>query len=364
MRYATRSAAVAALVIASGALLPASGAGSVPRLTHRIVVDSTADAPDANPLDATCRTSAGTCTLRAAIQTADALPSATVVVPAGTYRLGRRAVLPLTQAAVLGQDPANGYLAITGKVTVQGAGVGRTVVDGGGIDRVFGVRLGATAVINDLTVTGGNADAAAMLFPIDIALGGGILNFGNLTVQRVALVGNHADGGGGLFSAPGGRFVMRQTLVADNTAVEGGGVRADMGGTIIDSTITRNTLASRVLASQLPEQIVGYGGGIDYRGGGDLTIIGSTITDNYAYKAGGGLNAGQDYVPITLLTPWWPFRAYVRDSAISGNRAGPARARQNCHTAAMVIRSRGGNVTDDPTCRFTAPGDTVTAAGP
>src|SRR5690606_38888623 len=51
-------------------------------------VNNTADAPDANPGDGICATASGVCTLRAALQEANAAAGAdTINVPAGTYTL-------------------------------------------------------------------------------------------------------------------------------------------------------------------------------------------------------------------------------------------------------------------------------------
>src|SRR5881628_2824186 len=53
-----------------------------------ITVNSTADAPDSNLGDGVCKTSSGTCTLRAAVMQADvAIGQSTITVPAGTYTL-------------------------------------------------------------------------------------------------------------------------------------------------------------------------------------------------------------------------------------------------------------------------------------
>src|SRR5438874_2257693 len=63
-------------------------AGVSPADAATFTVDSTADAEDANPGDGVCATAAGACTLRAAIQEANALPGLDIiVVPAGTYVL-------------------------------------------------------------------------------------------------------------------------------------------------------------------------------------------------------------------------------------------------------------------------------------
>jgi CSLREA domain-containing protein len=90
------------------------------------------DGVDANPGDRVCATSAGTCTLRAAIQEANADRSTlqTVTLPAGTYRL----TLPGTDE----QLGASGDLDLRGELLLIGeAGA---VIDGGGLDGVLDVR--------------------------------------------------------------------------------------------------------------------------------------------------------------------------------------------------------------------------------
>ena len=75
--------------LALWALVPTTAASAhSSRFVFR--VDTTADVHDANPGDGLCRTSFGTCTLRAALEEADAFPAGsaiTVDVPAGTYDL-------------------------------------------------------------------------------------------------------------------------------------------------------------------------------------------------------------------------------------------------------------------------------------
>src|SRR5262249_36207591 len=65
-------------------------AGPRPAQAATLMVDTTDDGVDAMPGDGRCATSAGSCTLRAAIQEANALPGADVVrLPAGTYLIAR-----------------------------------------------------------------------------------------------------------------------------------------------------------------------------------------------------------------------------------------------------------------------------------
>src|SRR5262249_11478242 len=148
-------------------------------------------------------------------------------------------------------DTAHGDLDVSGPVSIRGAGANETTVDAGGLDRAFAVGLGASASISDLTITNGDATKNDKT-PLDIALGGAILNNGSLSVDRVALVHNKADGGGGIFSIPLSQITVRDSLVAFNSAVEGGGLRFDQGGTIINTTITDNKLFTRDAAKLLP----------------------------------------------------------------------------------------------------------------
>src|SRR4051812_43601835 len=140
-------------------LLVVLGALTIAPAAHAadFVVDSTADAPDVKPGDEHCRTVTLTCTLRAAIQEADATPGPdAVVLPPGGYRLTGA---PSPEAGSVGEREAgNGDLDITEDLTVRGAGADRTTVDGAGLDRVFEIAGQTTAVIGDMTVTGGDAN--------------------------------------------------------------------------------------------------------------------------------------------------------------------------------------------------------------
>src|SRR5918997_1501843 len=118
----------------------------------RFAVDSTADARDASVGDGACRTVAGACTLRAAIQEANARPGADEIqLPGGTYTLG-----------IAGQnqnDATSGDLDITDSVTITGSGAGTTIVEGNALDRVFEVADdGGTVGFSGITITDGDAD--------------------------------------------------------------------------------------------------------------------------------------------------------------------------------------------------------------
>src|SRR5262245_49893876 len=149
------------------------------------VVNTTADTVDANPGDGLAQDSSGNTSLRAAIMEANALAGAdTIQVPAGTYFL----TIPGAN-----EDAAQtGDLDITDDLTIVGADRDTTIINGGGLHRVFHVNwLGAnppTVSISNLPITNGRAPDASG----DPAnSGGAILNeFGTLTIDNCVLQNN------------------------------------------------------------------------------------------------------------------------------------------------------------------------------
>src|SRR6478735_11963545 len=136
-------------------LLLAAGVLSIGTATARATTINVTVADDALAAD-------GRCSLREAVRSANSdaaqftgageCPAGnladTIVLPAGTFTL-----------SIAGDDAlaASGDLDILGEVTIVGAGVGATIVDGGGIDRVFEIQGGVAATLQGLTITGGKA---------------------------------------------------------------------------------------------------------------------------------------------------------------------------------------------------------------
>jgi len=268
------------LALASVALIGrANGA-----MAANFTVDSTADAVDARPGDGACATLAGRCTLRAAIQEANARPGAdSITVPPGTY------VLAIPGA---GEDAsATGDLDITDDLTITGSGAGSTIVDGGHLDRVFhvvGLLGGPTVHISRLTVRNGVGDRG----------GGGIFNSGTLALSASVVVDNSTGGagGGGVANDTDAVLTLTDCTVTGNTASNGGGL-----GNLGTVTIVRTTLSGN--SAQVE------GGGL--AGPGTSIVIDSLISGNHAGGQGGGIAVPP--VPGTTLT--------VDGSTISGNTA-------------------------------------------
>jgi CSLREA domain-containing protein len=257
-------------------------------------VNSTDDIPDANPGDGVCETALGNhvCTLRAAIQEANATPGYDAV------NLQANAQYLLARPG-LDDTSLNGDLDIRDSVDIVGAGAASTIIDGNNIDRVFHVlacignagscALGnVVASMSGITIRHGYTACADLV--CDNGSGGGIFmdaifTGGNslgptLTLTDCVIEENTAVGGGGGIYV-GGQLTLIHGIVADNTASFGGGISVQPGGlslTVENSAISGNS--------------AGQGGGISLyiQGGGGAQITNSTISGNHAGQLGGGIH--------------------------------------------------------------------------
>jgi CSLREA domain-containing protein len=350
MRVRVTPAALAATVLAITAPLAATAAAA-PADPAEFVVDTTSDAVDADPSDGRCRTASGACSLRAAAMAANARPGSTITLPPGHYRL----TIPPDPRLIIGDhpDPTTGDLNIDAPTTIQGAGARSTVIDANHLDRVF--RLRADTHMSDVTITGGRAKQREL--PFTDTGGGGIANAGHLTLRRVAVRGNSAGYGGGVFNIPDSHLDLVDSTVSQNAAGEAGGIRFDDSGTVTNSTIADNRVTN---SGDRPGSLGGYGGGIDIRGLGTVQILNSTITRNSSSDGGGGINIAPAYLdslpaPIPDIVDLPLGRMTLRNSVIAGNTVDGAAA--DCEKAFATITSLGHNIDGDGSCRLSAAGD-------
>ncbi len=330
----------------AAALVPGQGtAHAQTDRDRRIVVDSTTDAPDATRSDGMCRTAGGGCTLRAAVMEANAHPGSTIVLPAGRYDLGIPPLLGRAFTDYTLADTAHGNLKVFAPTTITGAGVGRTVIDGHGIDRVFTTMRPTT--ITDLTITGGRSEPTAS--PYNLYGGGAVLNSSALTMERVHLTRNTGRIGGAVQNIPFSSLTLRDSLVDHNEAGEAGGIRFDSAGLVERSKITDNRVVDPHDPTR-PGELAGYGGGIDVRGVRDVTLVDSEVTGNHADKGGGGINITLAYVPGPPL-PAGPGDVRLKNSTVTGNTslAGP----DDCRAVLAGFVDLGGNTVSDDRCGVT-----------
>ena len=255
-------------------------------------VDSTDDSDDDTPGDGSCAafpapgptpTPALTpvptptpfpsvCTLRAAIQEANALGGAqTITVPAGKYVL---------TIGGTGEDAAaTGDLDITDDLTIVGAGADVTIIDGGALDTVFHVSAGNTVEMRALTITNGSGPGGVP---------GGILNFGTLTLSDSAISGNTSSSSAGGVANLGQLSITKSTISGNTTGSSAGGISNCCSGTIVasNSTISGNAATA--------------GGGIAQTGPGDTTIElnNVTIADNTGGSGAGGIEVSGGTITI------------------------------------------------------------------
>ncbi|KOV49946.1 hypothetical protein ADL00_45005 [Streptomyces sp. AS58] len=165
-------------------------------------------------------------------------------------------------------DPDNGLPVVTSEINVRGSG--STIRRVSSVDfRILKVEgPGGRLTLNNLTIRDGR-DASGG------EGGGGIANFGQLTLNDVQVTRNsttQSGAGGGIVSA--GTLTIRNSTLSFNvsTANNGGGLYSSGSATLSDTTVNGNTARDS-------------GGGIDGRG--TLAITSSAVTDNAAGDVGG-----------------------------------------------------------------------------
>ena len=317
-----RGARLGACGLAACALL-LTGAG--PAYAVNYAVNSTADGSDVVPGNGVCATALATCTLRAAMQDAQALGGTNTITLLG---------LPDPSTIDLG----SALPTISGQtLTIVGAGQDAlTVRRVSGTDfPIFTTNVSAVT-IRGMTITQGRAVPQGG--PV---FGGGIYSFaGSLDLEDVGVVGNAAAmsganafaEGGGVYKEQG-TLTIRDSTISQNTvdatstdaglAFAGGVAAASVTGLqVFNSTIGHNTVSATG-----PDSATASGGGIVVFGT-TIEIVDSTVSANtaavegteFAEATGGGV---------------WAFGAafsMVR-STVDHNSATAA----NASTAALVL---------------------------
>lgn len=215
-------------------------------------------------------------------------------------------------------------------LAINGAGSGKTIVDGHQAGSVF--TIGKTdprvnVALSAMTIKGGSGTSLKDAAGNSVLCGGGILNYGKLTVTGSTISGNTAGTifvnsatgsgsfGGGICNL--GTLTVIGSIVSGNNAAYGGGIysngilnvqgastitgnNASRGGGIYNygsATVTSSTISAN---NCLPQQFftdpygnqikyIGRGGGIYNDARGTLVVTGSTISGNTALEQGGGI---------------------------------------------------------------------------
>jgi len=307
------------------------------------------DLTDGPPVAADCSAicnSTPTCSLRDAIEAANA----DTIVDDIIFGVDGQITLTGSEG---NDDNSSGDLDILNGLTLTGNGVALTIVDGGEIDRVFDVLTPGTQVsLYELTVQNGDlslpSGGAGIQNQADLSLqnllifnnkitapitstnqGGGIINFGNLSVDTSTLQSNNAEAGGGLRNT--GTALITNSSFVDNVAniVGGGGIENAGSGdlTLVNVTLSGNTTP-------------GFGGGL--RNGATAQLFNSTVaqnsanTDNDASGDGGGITVDFGNLSLTLS-----------NTLVADNLVGSIASNPDCFTFGDPILSGGFNLVED-----------------
>lgn len=195
----------------------------------------------------------------------------------------------------------NDIVYTTARATIDNTSPATLEINGGGhkldaSDLPFSVlRIeNTTATINDIILTGGRGE----LFS-NLTYGGGLYTFGATVTLIDSLIENNvADFGGGVRNAGGGTLtIIDSTIRGNDSAFDGGGIRNAGGATLnlISSTVHGN-------------RAFRFGAGIDNEGGASV-ITNSTISANEAVDEGGGIRNAGGSVSVVYST-------------VNGNEAG------------------------------------------
>lgn len=227
-------------------------------VTTTFTVNTAADNAPATPGTPTCKDTADTCSLRAAI---DAANSDTGHVDQVTIPAGMTILL----------DSVKGPLTVTNDMVITG-GSG-TVIDGQDATQVVNINDSTThpaVAISDLTVQNGNGSDGGNIY----------VDYAALTLSNVTIKGGDASYGGGIYSDYyASLWLVNSTVDSNKASSYGGGLYLDGSAVVTNSTISNNTADPTTYT---------YGGGI-YISSGQVTLENTNVSGNTSGYEGGGI---------------------------------------------------------------------------
>src|SRR5215207_3218404 len=182
------------------------------------------------------------------------------------------------------QGIAGGVITLTGPalrieskaLTIEGSATDGMTIRGSGTDNVFWLWPSGTAVLRNLTITGGVSPD-----------GGGIRSGGTLTLDHSLVTGNTSTELGPLSGYGGGILNFGNLLTLINSTVSGNTAQI-AGGGIADISLSNSTgkitLINSTVANNTVSGVGGAGGGLFFEtnGTGRLTTRNSIIANNTA----------------------------------------------------------------------------------
>ncbi len=307
-------------------------------LATEFTVDATYNAPDADPTDGICADAQGLCTIRAAVEQANALLGPDVVIiPAGKYNIHDENPSPFGDPQVL---------TISDDLAIQGSGIRTTILSNRYQPGTFVVPSTAAAVqfsVKDISIT--NAKSGSGFCAVitnygtatfeDVASndsnGIAICNYASMSLSRTTIAGTQSRGNGSVSN--------RGTLTLSDSTISGGTASGDpgipsYGGAIANAGVL---VASNVTLSSNTADL---GGAIaSFDAASSLELVNVTLSGNTALIEGNDL--------------------YLRDAVASAaNSIFSGSGTNNCFFAGTsVLESAGTNIDSGASCGLNGPGD-------
>jgi len=247
----------------------------------------------------------GLCSLREAViaansDTASGSEPGECLAGNGEDTINFSPALPLPSNFVLTISGANednaqtGDLDIEGTVTINGAGLVNTILDGNNADRVIQILAGARVTLDGVAVRNGNPGTGAD--------GGGIKvdGTGRLTLTNSSVNNNAAVNGGGAMVL--GMLTLVDSTIENN---QGGGIRNDAGLLDFTNALVLQNSGGFGVENMNGATIVYDGGTVDSnQGGGIYNYISTARLSNLSISnntIGGGIqNEGATTSKLTL----------------------------------------------------------------
>jgi hypothetical protein len=168
----------------------------------------------------------------------------------------------------------SGPLAITKNVTIIGPGARTLTISGSNMWRIFSNPAGVTTTISGLTI----ANAAT-----GTASGGGIENFGTLTLLNCAVLNNFGGSGAGAVNGGGATLTVNNCTFAGNRSTGHGGALRNVGTLIVNNSTFND---NRGVNSGAITSFASSGSPIS------VTLTNCTISNNRATDQNGGIGGG------------------------------------------------------------------------
>lgn len=189
----------------------------------------------------------------------------------------------------------SGEIEIPHDLVILGNGINNTIISGNDNSRIFHVIAG-TFEMQHVTIRDGLASGAGQN-----GSGGGVFCDGNTqnTIKNARFVNNNADNSGA---------IEIYTVNATITSCIFAGNKAEFSGGAIGVNQSNATLINSLVSGNVSANVggTGQGGAAEVSNGSTLTIVSSTVVNNYAIVAGAGINGNYN---VSNAIIWGNFNA-------------------------------------------------------